>query len=69
MLSTILKAAIAIGFLAYAASQWAYSEADRVALAKLTADSASRFDPPTTGSIMQAAQSARIDPCNGQPIR
>lgn len=69
MLSTIIKASLAIGILAYAASQWAYSEADRIALAKLTAESASRFDPPTTGSIMQAAQSTRIDPCNGQPIR
>jgi hypothetical protein len=69
MLSTVIKSALAIGILAYAASQWAYSEADRIALAKLTAESASRFDPPTTGSIMHSAQSPRIDPCNGEPIR
>lgn len=62
MLSTTLKAAAAIGILSFAASQWAYSHADRIALAKLTAETAARFDPPTTGSIT-SIQSSRIDPC------
>jgi hypothetical protein len=69
MLSTTIKAAAAIGIIAYAASQWAYSQADRVALAKLTAEAAARFEPATTGSIMQAAQATRVDPCNGEPLR
>jgi hypothetical protein len=69
MLSTTIKAAAAIGIIAYAASQWAYSQADRVALAKLTAEATARFEPSTTGSIMQAAQATRVDPCNGEPLR
>lgn len=69
MLSTTIKAAAAIGIIAYAASQWAYSQADRIAMAKLAAEATSNFDPPTTGSLMQAAQATRVDPCNGQPLR
>jgi hypothetical protein len=69
MLSTTIKAVAAIGIIAYAASQWAYSEADRIAMAKLTAQASASFDPPTTGSLIQAAQATRIDPCNGQPLR
>lgn len=64
MLSKTLKAAAAVAVLSFAASQWAYSQADRIALAKLTAETAGRFDPLTTGSTAQSAQSYRIDPCN-----
>lgn len=64
MIATTLKATAAIGIIAFAASQWAYSEADRIALERLTTEAAGQFSPATTGSVARAAQSSRIDPCN-----
>jgi hypothetical protein len=69
MIYTTLKASFFIAVIALAASQWAYSQADRAALARLTAQAAARFDPPITGSIIQSVQTARIDPCTGATLR
>jgi hypothetical protein len=70
MIYNTLKASFLIAIIAVAASQWAYSQADRAALAKLTEQAvASRYVPATTGSIIQSAQATRVDPCTGTTLR
>ncbi len=63
MLSTTIKVVFAIGFLTFAASQWLYSQTDRIALSRLADEVAGREDPLTTGSLAGAAQATRLDPC------
>ncbi len=60
-----LKTVAAVGFLSVCASTWlAGPGLDGGTLAKLAANTARNADDPvTTGSILKAASSKKLDPC------
>lgn len=70
LLWSTIKAAAAVTVLATFATAWLSSETlDRGALARFAgtiALSGATSDPATTGSIAQAANGAKLDPCTRQ---
>lgn len=68
-----VKAAAAIAGLSTLAASWLSTEPlDRNALARLAgtiAPSGGAGDPTTTGSLAQAANGGKLDPCTGQRRR
>jgi hypothetical protein len=63
MLRHTIKAVAVIGFLSYSAAMWfASGSLDRSLLAGL-AGHAPGNDPAITGSLAEAAQGAKLDPC------
>jgi len=65
LLTGTLKAALALGALAYlSARSFSEKPLDYGGLSRLAAEVARKLpDPTTTGSLLQSAKSTRIDPC------
>jgi hypothetical protein len=65
LLAGTVKVALAMAALGYlAAHSFSSDRLDYKGLSRLAADVARKFpDPAVTGSVMQSAKAARLDPC------
>jgi hypothetical protein len=65
LLTSTIKAVVAIGVLSVLASGWlSQGTLDHGTLGRLAADASRRgWEPTTTGSIIRSANNVRLDPC------